>query len=75
MGSTVHLNVFDHEVVRIQALKGKVKYVNNKRGSLKKDSAHLVFGVGLCVLEEVKEKLCRLLGPATLRGAVNLGLE
>ena len=35
----------------------------------------LVLGIGLCVLEEVEEELGRLLGPATLGGAVNLGLK
>ena len=35
----------------------------------------LVLGIRLCVLEEVEQKLGRLLGPATLRGAVHLGLS
>ena len=35
----------------------------------------LVLGIGLCVLEEVEEELGRLLGPTSLRGAVNLGLR
>ena len=35
----------------------------------------LVLGIGLCVLEEVEEELGRFLGPATLGGAVNLGLK
>ena len=34
----------------------------------------LVLGIRLSVLEEVEQKLGRLLGPATLRGAVHLGL-
>ena len=35
----------------------------------------LVLGIRLGVLEEVEQKLCRLLWPATLRGAVHLGLS
>ena len=35
----------------------------------------LVLGIRLRVLEEVEQKLGRLLGPATLRGAVHLGLS
>ena len=35
----------------------------------------LVLGVGLRVLEEVEQELGGLLGPATLGGAVDLGLK
>ncbi len=34
----------------------------------------LVLCVALGVLEQMQQELCRLLGPATLRGAVHLGL-
>ena len=39
------------------------------------DVQSLVLGVALGVLEEVQEELGRLLGPATLAGAVDLGLK
>jgi hypothetical protein len=35
----------------------------------------LEFGVGLCVLQKVEQKLCGLLGPTTLVSAENLGLK
>ena len=35
----------------------------------------LEFGVGLCVLQKVEQKLCGLLGPTTLIGSENLSLK
>ena len=35
----------------------------------------LVLGIALGVLEQVQEELGGLLGPATLRGAMDLGLK
>ena len=34
----------------------------------------LEFGVGLCVLQKVEQKLCGLFGPTTLIGSENLSL-
>ena len=53
MGSPVHLNGVDDQVVGVQTL---------------------VLGVALRVLQEVEEELGRLLGPATLRRAVDFSL-